>query len=197
LLLCPLWAAAQEMVLPLSYFGQTLDWPWGGDFMGDSRALVADNGCVITCAAMCLSYYGIDTDPGRLNADLLGNSLYAPMSFRGERLGRMGFSYESIPKLYPQIRGLKMRGAVRSDSDAEALRLELAAGRPVIATVLFRKTYNHAIVIYGQRGDDFLVRDPMDPKNTTLGLYNKAAQNGLARALDCVIGTAVYSKEAR
>lgn len=189
--------SAASLAIDVPYYGQTLDWPWGGDFMGDSRALLADNGCVISCAAMCLSYFGIDTDPGRLNRDLCAASLYAPMTFRGEKLGRMGFSYESVPRLYPEIRGLKMRGKVKAAADVESVKEELRAGRPLIATVLFRGSYNHAIVIRGYRDGEFLVHDPMNAENKTLSQYNAAAQNGLARAWDCVIGTAAYSREAR
>ncbi len=183
--------AKEEIRLSPPYYGQTLDWPWGGDFMGDARALFADNGCIVTCAAMSLSGFGYDIDPGRLNAALIKAGLYTQMSFRGEALGRMGFSYESIPKLFPGLR-LKMRGKLKGQADIDSLKAELAAGRPLIATVLFRKSYNHAILIYGWSGGDFLIHDPMDQRNKTLTQYNRAAENAFERAFDCVIGTAVY-----
>jgi len=186
-----------RVVLNVPYFGQTLDEPWGGDFMGDARALVADNGCIMACAAMNLAGYGADIDPGRLNRALADSGLYSEMSFRGERLGRMGFSYESIRVLYPALKGLKMRGKVATRADAETLRSEIRAGRPIIATVAFRKTYNHAILIYGFEGSDFLVHDPMNPENETLAQYAERAGNATTAPFDCVIGTAVYSPGAR
>jgi hypothetical protein len=189
--------APDRVVLDVPYFGQTLDAPWGGDFMGDSRALIADNGCIMTCAAMSLAGFGADTDPGRLNRALIGQGLYADMSFRGEQLGRMAFSYESIRVLYPALKSLKMRGKVTTQADAQTLRNEIRAGRPIIATVVFRRSYNHAILIYGFEGADFLVHDPMDPGNRTLAQYAQRAGNATAGPFDCVIGTAVYSPEAR
>lgn len=190
-------SAADRVVLDVPYFGQTLDEPWGGDFMGDSRALIADNGCIMTCAAMSLAGFGADTDPGRLNRALAEKGLYSEMSFRGERLGRMGFSYESIRALYPALRGLKMRGRISTPADAETVRNEIRSGRPVILTVIFRGTYNHAILAYGFEGRDFLVHDPMDPGNRTLAQYAARAGNPSADAFACVTGTAVYSPEAR
>lgn len=190
-------AQADRVALSAPYFGQTLDWPWGGDFMGESRALVADNGCVMCCAAMALRVLGLDADPGVLNRDLAAKGLYTEMSFRGERLGRMGFSYESIRALYPRVKGLKMRGKIASAADAEALRAELRAGRPIIATVTFRGVYNHAILIYGYEGSEFLVHDPMDPRNRSLSEYAANAGNASSAPFDCVIGTAAYSLESR
>jgi hypothetical protein len=186
-----------RLVLSVPYFGQTLDAPWGGDFMGDSRALIADNGCIMTCAAMSLASFGIDTDPGRLNRDLISKKLYGDMSFRGEKLGLMGFSYESIRLLYPGVKGLRMRGKIATQADIETLRAELRAGRPIIVTALYRKIYNHAVLIYGYDGADFLVHDPMDSSNQTLAQYAEKAGNATKGAFDAVSGTAVYSPEAR
>lgn len=187
--------AAPEVSLDVLYYGQTMDYPWGGDFIGGSRALLADNGCIITCLAMVLRYYGQDLDPRATDRGLLLAGAYDDFSQAGERLGKMSFRYELAAKAFPALGRLRMRGKLRTQADVEELKSELRQGRPIIATVRLMGSYNHAVLLYGFRDGDFLVHDPMDEQNTSLSRYASNSGNPPGtRGLDCVIGTAVYAK---
>ena len=50
----------------LKPFAQT-DPRWGGDLMRTANSAIRSWGCALTSTAMVFHYYGLDTDPGRLN----------------------------------------------------------------------------------------------------------------------------------
>src|SRR3954469_18031756 len=63
--------------LPVPLFRQG-DAQWRADLLGPTPATIGAEGCALSSAAMVLSYYGVDTDPHRLNEFLIGNGGYTP-----------------------------------------------------------------------------------------------------------------------
>jgi len=55
---------------PVLYFSQC-DSRGGSDQLGGDGPTIYDAGCALTSAAMVMAYYGVDTDPERLN-DAIG-----------------------------------------------------------------------------------------------------------------------------
>jgi len=173
-------------VLPVPFYGQTLEWPWGGDFMGNARALVADNGCVMTSTAMILSYEGIDVDPRALDRALVAAKAYLPMSFQGEALGNMGFNVSAIPSVFPRIGSVRTRTPVKDEADLEFVRAAIRAKRPALLLVMSRRGFSHAVVAVGTRGRDIVINDPLDRKaRSLLGDYGRL--NGAGWPLSGVV----------
>lgn len=121
---------------------------WGGAPLGTSATdSVASSGCAITAVTMMLRYYGMNTDPGALNAWLTANGGYAFDdqliwdAITGYTGGRVAFSQWTGPDL----------GLIQS---------ELDAGRPVVAEVLLYGN-QHFILITGYTSDaGFQINDP-------------------------------------
>ena len=61
--------------LPVPLFLQGDD-RWADDHLGTSPRTMAQVGCAVTSAAMIMKFYGLDTDPGRLNTFLFANGGY-------------------------------------------------------------------------------------------------------------------------
>ena len=138
-------SADSTMTVPV--MGQQ-DPAWGGAPLGTSATdTVASSGCAITAVTMMLRYYGLNTDPGALNAWLTGNGGYAfddalvwdaITSYTG---GRVGFS--------------QWTGA-----DLGLIQGELDAGRPVVAEVQLSGN-QHFVLITGYTSDGGLqINDP-------------------------------------
>ena len=62
--------------LPVPLFQQGGDTPWAHTPVGRSVHTIGQVGCAVASVSMIFKYYGIDTDPGRLNAFLLDHSGY-------------------------------------------------------------------------------------------------------------------------
>jgi hypothetical protein len=188
-------AQGAERALDVPYFGQTLEWPWGSDFMGDSRALIADNGCILSCVAMALAYHGVDTDPRRLDRAMILSGAYLPLDFSGERIGRIGFDFGAVPPLFDLIERVEQRGPFRSPADAEAARDAIAAGLPVVLIVTSPKGFNHAVLAVGFSGDDFVIHDPLDQTTKSLRKGYGGGSGGSFEGL--VLGAAIYYPRGR
>jgi hypothetical protein len=120
----------------LKPFAQT-DPRWGQDRMQRENTAIRSWGCALTSTAMLFHYYGVDTDPGRLNrcagdqADLL---YWDPVRQRcaGDR-----------------VTATRWSGAASWDELAQAL----AAGRPVIVGLQGGPAGSHFLVVTGGSGD--------------------------------------------
>jgi len=56
---------------------QQCDARWGGQQLGTcANTTLCSSGCAVTAVAMIFRYFGVDTDPGRLNAWLTSNGGY-------------------------------------------------------------------------------------------------------------------------
>ena len=136
----------RRVELPVDLFLQG-DPQWGQDQLGESVHTLGQVGCAMTSAAMVMKFYGIDTDPGRLNVFLRENGGYdedndlrweGPTALAPDRVRHV---YEDLPSYYLM--------------DANLLR-----GNPVIVRMRFPSGVTHFVVVMGKQGFDYLIRDP-------------------------------------
>lgn len=137
----------QKVLFNIPRFGQS-DPTWGLDSLGKTSSTLAAEGCAVASGAMVLKYYGIDTDPGRLNQFLIETE--GGFNERGwifwERAallsdGQLEHVYEDIGSHY-------------------LIDRHLLAGEPVIAKIRYPNGITHFVVIAGKEGYDYLVVDP-------------------------------------
>lgn len=129
---------------------------WGRDVLGATDATLGAEGCAVAAAAMVLASYGVDTDPGQLNAFLTTHDGYTPQgwlywekaaAFAPERVRHV---YEDLPSYW--------------NIDSNLLRRN-----PVIVRLRQRNGITHFVVIAGKQGFDYLTRDP--GAGASKGLY--------------------------
>ena len=135
-----------ELAVPL--FQQSDD-RWRDDPLGGlpDNGTLGGEGCAVAAAAMLFKFYGLDTDPQRLNWFLTSVDGYTDRGWiYWDRAAwwapdRVRHVYEDLPS-YQLI-----------DSN-------LARGNPVIVRVRLSSGITHFVVIAGKDGFDYLVRDP-------------------------------------
>ncbi len=136
----------RRVELPVDLFLQG-DPKWGKDPLGNSVHNLGQVGCAMTSAAMVMKFYGVDTDPGRLNVYLRENGGYdedndliweGPATLAPDRVHK---AYEDLPSYYLM--------------DTNLLR-----GNPVIVRLRFPSGVTHFVVVMGKDGFDYLIRDP-------------------------------------
>ncbi len=69
-----------RLVLAVPSFRQN-DPRWGHDPIGATADTLGGQGCAVASAAMVLAFYGVDTDPQRLNGFLNANGGYTPQGW--------------------------------------------------------------------------------------------------------------------
>ena len=120
---------------------------WHNDLLGDTTDTLGRTGCALTSAAMVLKWYGVDTDPQRLNTYLTAHHGYEGSGYivweKAAKLDKDGLkkAYEDLPSYW------------RIDR-------QLMKGNPVIARIHFPGGGMHFVVIAGKRGFDYLIVDP-------------------------------------
>lgn len=119
---------------------------WAEDTLGPTPASLAAEGCALTSAAMVLTFYGVDTDPKRLNDFLKGNEGFTPE----------GWIWWEKAAEFPPV---KVRKAYEDPASYWLIDQNLEAGNPVIVKLKMKRT-NHFVVIVGKQGFDYLTRDP-------------------------------------
>jgi len=135
-----------ELAVPL--FQQSDD-RWRDDPLGGlpDNGTLGGEGCAVAAAAMLFKFYGLDTDPQRLNWFLTSVGGYTDRGWiYWDRAAwwapdRVRHVYEDLPS-YQLI-----------DSN-------LARGNPVIVRVRLSSGITHFVVVAGKDGFDYLVRDP-------------------------------------
>ena len=136
----------RRVELPVDLFLQG-DSKWGRDPLGNSVHNLGQVGCAMTSAAMVMRFYGVDTDPGRLNVYLRENGGYdedndliweGPPTLAPDRVRKV---YEDLPSYYLM------------DSN-------LLHGNPVIVRLRLANGVTHFVVVMGKEGFDYLIRDP-------------------------------------
>ena len=135
-----------RMELPVPLYLQGDD-KWADDHLGTSPRTMAQVGCAVTSAAMIMKFYGLDTDPGRLNTFLLANGGYdenndlrweGPAALAPTRVKHV---YEDLPSYH-------------------LIDSNLADGNPVIVRLNLPSGWTHFVVVMGKQGFDYLIRDP-------------------------------------
>ena len=133
-----------EIQLPV--FAQD-DPRWSDVRLGPSTDTLGDEGCAVTSAAMVVAFYGIKTDPRRLNAFLTRAG-----GFSDDGL----IDWSRVPSIAPDQLELAYNGG----PSYKLIDSNLLAGNPVIALIPLPNGGYHFVVIVGKEGRDYLIRDP-------------------------------------
>ncbi len=144
---------------------------WGDEYLGDSRTItLRTHGCALCCTAMVFRSYGIKTDPEKLNRSLLKQDAFEKGwdDDTGEYLGRVRLIWDKAASTAEEVEAFKRYNFSDAPADLDLIRTFLDKGVPVIAEVLRPGGIPHFVVIRGYRGDDFLIRDPLDKEKEVL-----------------------------
>ncbi len=133
-----------ELKVPL--FRQS-DERWRKDKLGMGKTSVSAEGCAVSSAAMVLAAYGVDTDPGRLNAALTEND-----GFEGQN--------RIIWEKAAEVTGNIARKAYEDQPSFRLIDEQLQHGNPVIVRLRTSSGGTHFVVIAGKDGYDYLTLDP-------------------------------------
>jgi hypothetical protein len=157
---CALWYWSRVAVLPakgglffpipvridVPSFAQS-DPRWGKELLGPTQNTLGAEGCAVTSAAMVLGFYGVDTDPSRLNAFL---TQYAGYTDRG------WLYWEAAAEYVPG----RVRHAYEDLPSYRLLDSNLWKGNPVIVRIRPAGRGTHFVVVVGKRGWEYLAQDP-------------------------------------
>ena len=133
-----------ELAVP--HFSQE-DERWRDDSLGWSAGTLGSEGCAVASVAMVLGFYGIDTDPQRLNEYLTATGGYTDEGW---------IYWERAADLAPD----RVRHLYEDLPSYRLIDTNLARGNPVIVRVRLRNGITHFVVIVGKTGFDYLIRDP-------------------------------------
>jgi len=133
-----------ELDVPL--FRQA-DERWRADRLGPTPNTLGAEGCAVSSAAMVLASYGLDTDPGRLNAFLQTHDGYTPQGW---------IYWEKAAEIAPH----RVRHVYEDLPTYHLIDRNLAQRNPVIARLRYPSGVTHFVVIAGKKGFDYLTRDP-------------------------------------
>jgi hypothetical protein len=120
---------------------------WGNDSLAGTQGTMAAEGCAVSSAAMVLSFYGFELDPGQLNQFLITHEGFTAEGWlRWEKAadfvpGKAKKAYEDLPSFFL--------------IDSNLLR-----GNPVIIRLRLPGGVTHFVVIIGKRGFHYLIQDP-------------------------------------
>jgi parallel beta-helix repeat protein len=141
---------------PVPYFSQC-DSRWGSDKLGGDGPTICSQGCALTSAAMVMAYYGVDTDPKRLNA----------------AIGRGGYDagyniYWSAVRnvCHDEINQIEYSPGTVKPFNTTVLNNQLDAGHPVIVNV-----GGHFVVVTGRSDGTYYINDPISSAKSTLDDY--------------------------
>ena len=140
------WYFWTRLELPVGLFTQN-DPQWGEDLLGPTDQTMGEAGCAVSSAAMILRFYGLDTDPGRLNQFLEEHEGYTAQGW---------LKWEAVEPLAPG----KVRHAYEDLPSYALIDSNLARGNPVIVRVRLPSGITHFVVVMGKTGFDYLIRDP-------------------------------------
>ena len=143
------------MAYLLNYYSQQ-DPAWKNKKLGFSNVSIGTDGCAITSLAMLVKGFGYDETPATLNKKLKD---------LGENNGYIGalVIWGSIPILFPKISYKNL--VLCRDHNAPLAQIDdsLANGQPVLVEVdrsLSSGLQMHWVVLYGKKGNDYLMTDP-------------------------------------
>jgi ABC-type bacteriocin/lantibiotic exporter with double-glycine peptidase domain len=135
-----------RLEIPVPAFAQD-DPRWSSVRLGVSTDTSGDEGCAVTSAAMVASFYGVKTDPQKLNDFLT----------RTGGLDNDGLiDWSMVASVAPDRLELAYNGSASFD----IIDTSLLAGNPVIVVIPLRDGAYHFVVIVGKVGRNYLIRDP-------------------------------------
>jgi hypothetical protein len=135
-----------KMVLKVPSFAQA-DSRWGKDRLASTPNTLAAEGCAVTSAAMVLAGYGMNLDPGRLNAFLNQNGGYTERGW---------IYWEAAAEYEPG----KARHAYEDLPSYRLIDWNLLKGNPVIVRVRPPGRGTHFVLVVGKDGFDYIAQDP-------------------------------------
>jgi Peptidase C39 family len=136
----------KRIALAVPIFRQN-DPRWGADLLGPTDGTLGAEGCALSSAAMIMAYYGLDTDPQRLNQFLNQHEGYTPQGW---------IYWEKAADLDAQ----HVRKAYEDLPSYCLIDCNLLRGNPVIVHLTLPHGSSHFVVIAGKEGYDYLIRDP-------------------------------------
>ena len=152
-------AAAADVAFampPVPYFSQC-DPRWGSDQLGGDGPTICSMGCALTSAAMVMAYYGVDTDPERLN-DAIG---------RGGYDAGYNIYWSAVRNVcHDEINQIEYDPSTVKPFDTTVLNNQLDAGHPVIVNV-----GGHFVVVTGRSDGTYYINDPISSAKSTLDDY--------------------------
>lgn len=141
---------------------------WASDKLGTSSVTIGGYGCLITSAAMVCKFYGKDTDPGRINKDLIRVNGYASSNL---------LIFDAINRIYPDIT-VDWTQYITNPTSAQ-IDAVLERGIPVIVQVDYIPNTpaldQHWVVVIGKDSAGYIIADPINGQVGSLSRYaNKA-----------------------
>ncbi|MFN3742613.1 MAG: C39 family peptidase [Anaerolineales bacterium] len=167
---------------PVRYSQQ--DPQWKDEKLGFSHLSLGKAGCAVTCLAMLLSGYGHPETPASLNRKLRQvNGFYDAAVVWG-----------AINTIQPTLRWKDIVLCRDSEAPLSAINEALASGDAVLAEVDSSPAaglQTHWVVIYGRKGEDYLILDPW-PYPSDTGEVTLLERYGQGRALKRAISAVVF-----
>ena len=140
------------------------DTRWASDKLGTSSVTIGAYGCLITAASMVCTYFGKDTDPGKINKDLITVNGYESSNL---------LRYNAITTLYPDI--IVDWDKFLADPDDALIDEVLVQELPVIVQVDYNPETSaldqHWVIIIGKDQNGYLIADPIDGSTAYLSRY--------------------------
>jgi hypothetical protein len=160
-------------MIALPLFSQR-DEKWRSKKLGTSLLTLGTSGCLVTCLADICSYYGKETDPSKIDDELIRVNGFANQNL---------YIWGSISKVYPDIsepKRVQTPNPVTSTQFA-SIDAELIAGRPVIIEVDFvpatASIDMHFVVLIGKdENGNYVIADPWWGDTATLQRYGDPAK---------------------
>lgn len=174
------------MAIQLPTLFSQFDGRWAGITLGnnsDSKYNIYNYGCLLSDIAAICEYYGIDTDPARLNQKLKDNGGFAQ--------GSGDYNWGAITKLFPVLsENRTVCPDLLTDAQISEIKNAIDAGFPVAIQIDYNpKTVDldsHFVVIIAYNpGDenDFTIFDPLGGKihslKDYLGWYKPSARKDI------------------
>jgi hypothetical protein len=136
----------KAVILSVPSFAQA-DPRWGSDRLASTQSNLAAEGCAVTSAAMVLAGYGMNLDPGRLNAFLIEHGGYTERGW---------IYWEAAAEYEPG----KVRHAYEDLPSHRLIDWNLLRGNPVIVRVRPPGRGTHFVLVVGKDGFDYIAQDP-------------------------------------
>lgn len=150
----------ETVLIDVPFFLQN-DERWAEDEIGNSGSRMGGEGCAVASVAMLLKYYGIDTNPKKLNNGLSHNQGYTDRGW---------IYWNKISELTSK----KVQLSYVGPGSYEIIDKNIKRNNPVITKIFINKVIPHWVLIVGKEGREYLINDPLasDKKIDKLSKYH-------------------------